>query len=69
MSAVWWYPRPTGDPGGDRHARSIHIGCIALTLAFALVVARSACLDGVLLVPEAIGALAAFAALVLNYVG
>src|ERR1039457_3029720 len=45
-SAVWWYPRPTGDPGRDRHARSIHIGCIALTVAFAVAAARGTWMNG-----------------------
>jgi two-component system cell cycle sensor histidine kinase/response regulator CckA len=69
MSAAWWYPKPTGDPGRDRHAVSIHIGCIVLSIAFALLIARAVWRNGQLLLPDIFAELAVLGALVLNYVG
>ena len=69
MSASWWYPRPSGDSGSDRHAASIHVGCSVLTIAFAAVIMREFLRSGHLLLPETAGALAALTALALNYLG
>ena len=70
MSGAWWRPRPTGDPAGDRHAASIQYGCIALSLAFAVVIVRVAVWDaGDRLVPLAIGEFTALGALALNRFG
>ena len=69
MSAAWWYPRPTGDPGRDRHARSIHFGCMVLSIAFALVLVQSALRHGELLLPEISAELMVLGALVLNHLG
>src|ERR1017187_523728 len=69
MSAAWWYPRPTGDPGRDRHARSIHFGCMGLSIAFALVLVQSALRHGELLLPEISAELMVLGALVLNHLG
>jgi len=32
-SSTWFYPRPTGDPGRDRNARTLQFACFLLTLA------------------------------------
>jgi PAS domain S-box-containing protein len=32
-SAVWFYPRRTGDPGRDRHARTVQFACLVLAAA------------------------------------
>ena len=70
MSTAWWHPRSTGDPSVDRHRINIQIGCVALTIAFATALARGIWLNhGKAPVPEALGELAALAALVLNSVG
>ncbi len=70
MSAAWRYARFTGDPGGDRHAVSIHFGCVVLAMAFAVVIVRSALWErGSELVPMAAGELLVLAAVVLNYAG
>ena len=69
MSTVWWHPRLTGDAGRDRHAVSIHFGCIALAVALAVVIVRSAWLHGRLLLPESFAELIVLGAVALNYAG
>ncbi len=69
MSAAWWHPRSTGDPGGDRHAASIQLGYIALSFALAPAIIRSVGNKDDPLVPLAISEVIVLAALVLNYVG
>jgi PAS domain S-box-containing protein len=69
MSAAWWHPRPTGDPARDRHAVSIHFGCIALAVALAVVIFRSAWQHGRLLVPESFAESMVLGAVALNYAG
>jgi hypothetical protein len=32
-SAVWFYPKRTGDPGRDRHARTVQFACLVLASA------------------------------------
>lgn len=32
-SKSWFYPKPTGDPGRDRNARTVQIACLLLALA------------------------------------
>ncbi len=36
-SSSWFYPQPTGDPGRDRHARTLQFCCFLLTFAIGLV--------------------------------
>jgi PAS domain S-box-containing protein len=70
MSGTWWRPRSTGDPGGAHHALTIHYGCVALALAFAVVIVRVAAWErGYQLVPLVLGELTALIALLLNYFG
>ena len=69
MNRTWWHPRPTGDPSGDRHALSIHYGCVVVFCVFGLVIVRSLWRYGHVAAPIAIGELAAIAALALNYAG
>ena len=69
MYAAWRYPKLTGDPGRDRHAASLHVGCFVLCIAFALAMVRSAWQSNEVFVPEIVGEVAALTALVLNYVG
>ncbi|HLH17728.1 MAG TPA: PAS domain-containing protein [Bryobacteraceae bacterium] len=41
-STSWFYPKPTGDPGRDRNARSVQFACLLFAAAIGLVAA----LDG-----------------------
>jgi hypothetical protein len=36
-SAFWFYPKPTGDPGRDRNARTLQFACFLLAFAVGLV--------------------------------
>src|SRR3974390_1547421 len=35
----WLYPKPTGDPGRDRNARTLQFSCVLLTFAISVVAA------------------------------
>jgi PAS domain S-box-containing protein len=70
MLPAWLYPKSTGDPGGDRHAASLHFGCLALFITFALLLLRSVgWRHGDQSAPLATAELAVLAALAMNYVG
>jgi len=36
-SSSWFYPRPTGDPGRDRNARTVQFACFLLASAVSTV--------------------------------
>jgi hypothetical protein len=38
----WFYPKPTGDPGRDRNARTLQFSCFLLALAVGAVLFVSA---------------------------
>jgi PAS domain S-box-containing protein len=70
MTSAWRNPKLTGDLGVDRHATSIHFGCLAISIAFALAIVRSVgWRHSDLLVPMAIGEFMTLTALVLNRSG
>src|SRR5436305_1516184 len=41
-SRSWFYPKPTGDPGRDRNARTLQFSCFLLALAVCAVMIVSA---------------------------
>jgi two-component system cell cycle sensor histidine kinase/response regulator CckA len=38
MLSIWFYPKPTGDPGHDRNARTVQFACFLLAFAVSTVV-------------------------------
>src|SRR5262245_24887397 len=40
-SPSWLYPKPTGDPGRDRNARTVQFACLLLTSAVSIVALSS----------------------------
>jgi PAS domain S-box-containing protein len=37
MTSSWFYPKPTGDPGRDRNARTLQFACLLFALAIGLI--------------------------------
>ena len=59
-SSSWFYPKPTGDPGRDRNARTLQFACFLLAFAISLVaVLNTDMREGPLLVFAVAGLVAA----------
>jgi hypothetical protein len=69
MLSSWFYPKPTGDIGGDRNARTLQFSCLLFAFALGAIAVVDMVAGELVPLPILLAAIGLFAAAAMNRAG